>query len=90
VCLGIPGEIVAVDADRPDLATVTVAGVRRLINVSLFDPGDIRPGDWVLVHVGFAMSKIDEAEAAMTLRLLTETGPAYRDEIAAFQTSEPG
>lgn len=90
MCLGIPGEIVAVDADRPDLATVTVAGVRRQINVGLFDPGDIGPGDWVLVHVGFAMSKIDEADAAATLQLLKQTGPAYRDEMAAFQTSEPG
>ena len=90
MCLGIPGEILSMDADRPDFATVTVAGVRRMINVSLFAPGEINPGDWVLVHVGFAMSKIDEGEAAATLRMLQGIGPAYRDEIAAFQSSEPG
>jgi hydrogenase expression/formation protein HypC len=90
VCLGIPGEIVGVDADRPDRATVTVAGVRRVINIGLFESGDIRPGDWVLVHVGFAMAKIDEVEAAATLRMLQEIGPVFRDEIAAFQSSERG
>jgi hydrogenase expression/formation protein HypC len=87
VCLGIPGEIVEVLSDRPDLAKVDVAGVRRAINIGLFDEGEIRPGDWVLIHVGFAMSKIDEAEAAATLAMVQGIGQAYNDELRALADS---
>lgn len=86
MCLAIPGEIVQVDTERPDLATVAVAGVRRTVNVGLVDA--VGPGDWVLVHVGFAMSKIDEAEARATLELLQGLGQAYTDELVALRSSQ--
>jgi hydrogenase expression/formation protein HypC len=88
MCLGIPGEVVELMPDRADLAKVDVAGVRRHINIGLFGEGEIRTGDWVLVHVGFAMSKIDEAEAAATLQLLAGLGQAYADEITALAESD--
>jgi hydrogenase expression/formation protein HypC len=88
VCLGIPGEVVELMPDRADLAKVDVAGVRRAINIGLFGEGQIQTGDWVLVHVGFAMSKIDEAEAAATLELLAGLGQAYADEITALAESD--
>jgi hydrogenase expression/formation protein HypC len=88
MCLGIPGEIVEVMADGGELAVVDVAGVRRPINIGLLPPGEIRKGDWVLVHVGFAMSKVDEAEAFATLELLRGLGQAYTDELAALAESD--
>jgi hydrogenase expression/formation protein HypC len=88
MCLGIPGEIVELIPGQPDLAKVEVAGVRRVINVGLVDRDGIRPGDWVLVHVGFAMSKIDEREAAATLELLRGLGQAYTDELEALAESD--
>ena len=88
MCLGIPGEVVAITDAQRDLATVNVSGVHRVINVGLLD--DVRPGDWVLVHVGFAMSRIDEAEAQATLAMLEGLGQAYTDELAALRTSEIG
>lgn len=86
MCLAIPGEVVAITDAATNLATVDVGGVRRVVNVSLVD--DIGPGDWVLVHVGFAMSKIDESEARTTLEMLAQIGQAYTDELAALRTSE--
>ncbi|HEX3882270.1 MAG TPA: HypC/HybG/HupF family hydrogenase formation chaperone [Stellaceae bacterium] len=82
MCLGIPGQIVAIDDAERRLATVSVAGVKRQINTACIP--DARIGDWVLVHVGFAMSRIDEAEAAETLRILTEIGEAQA-ELDAIQ-----
>ena len=63
MCLGIPGQIVEVGRERPDLATVDIAGVRREIDVSLLVDDPVEPGEWVLVHVGFALSRIDADEA---------------------------
>jgi len=78
MCLGIPGQIVAVTDEENQLAVVNVAGVKREINISCIVNEDHPPlscvGDWVLVHVGFAMSRIDEEEAIKTLQLLTELG----------------
>ncbi|TLG78770.1 HypC/HybG/HupF family hydrogenase formation chaperone [Methylocystis sp. B8] len=78
MCLGIPGCIVSIDNADDLIATVDVSGVRRQINISCVvddaHPVDSCVGDWVLVHVGFAMSRINEAEAAETLRLLKELG----------------
>ena len=78
MCLGIPGCIVSIDNADDLVATVDVSGVRRQINISCVvddaHPVDSCVGDWVLVHVGFAMSRINEAEAAETLRLLRELG----------------
>jgi hydrogenase expression/formation protein HypC len=88
MCLGIPGEIVEVLPDRPDLARVDVSGVRRAINIGLLEGEDISPGDWILIHVGFALSKIDEAEAKSALDFLEGIGQAYADEIEALQESK--
>jgi hydrogenase expression/formation protein HypC len=88
MCLGIPGEIVELSAERGDLAKVEVAGVRRAVNIGLLGRDALAPGDWVLVHVGFAMSKIDEAEAAATLDLLRGLGQAYTDELDALVESD--
>lgn len=88
MCLGIPGEIVAMVDEARHLASVDVAGVRRNVNVGLLVEEGIGPGDWVLIHVGFAMAKIDEQEAAMALEGLQMMGRAYEDEIAAVLESQ--
>ena len=90
MCLGIPGRIVAItDAERK-LAMVDVSGVQRVVNVACVveDDAPIEScvGYWVLVHVGFAMSRIDEDEAAATLKVLTELGEVQQ-ELAAMRTS---
>jgi len=87
MCLGIPGEIIELLDDRPDLAKVDVSGVRRNINIGLLENEPLAPGDWVLIHVGFALSKIDEAEAKAAMEFLEGIGQAYDDEIAALQES---
>jgi hydrogenase expression/formation protein HypC len=84
MCLGIPGQILNYVDDQNDIATVEVSGVRRNINVGLVRPEGIGPGDWVLVHVGFAMSKIDEIEAQETLAMLKQLGEAYKNELDAL------
>ncbi len=89
MCLAIPGQIVEiVDLDR-HLAKVDVGGVRRNINIGLLvDDGGVETGDWVLIHVGFALSKVDADEAAATLRMLEGMGEAYEDELEQLITSE--
>lgn len=93
MCLGIPGCIVRIDDASDMLATVDVCGVRRQINVSCVvddeHPIESCVGDWVLVHVGFAMSRIDEEQAAETLRILTELGEAQA-ELESLQGSAAG
>jgi hydrogenase expression/formation protein HypC len=77
MCLGIPGQIVSIIDPAEALAMVEVGGVRRPVNISFVlddRPAEACIGDWVLVHVGFAMSRIDAAEAARTLELLEELG----------------
>ena len=88
MCLGIPGEVIEIMADRPDLAKVDVSGVRRAINIGLLDGEEVGPGDWVLIHVGFALSKIDEDEAKAAMDFLQDIGKAYEDEIAALRESQ--
>jgi hydrogenase expression/formation protein HypC len=88
MCLGIPGEIVELMDDRPDLAKVDVSGVRRAINIGLLTDEKLEPGDWVLIHVGFALSKIDEEEAKAALDFLEGIGQAYADELAALADSK--
>jgi hydrogenase expression/formation protein HypC len=87
MCLGIPGQIVEVTDSRRKLALVNVAGVKRVINVACIarDDGELQAcvGTWVLVHVGFAMARIDAAEAQKTLDLLTALGEAQA-EVAAL------
>jgi hydrogenase expression/formation protein HypC len=87
MCLGIPGEVVELYDDRDDLAKVDVSGVRRAINIGLLSNEVISPGDWVLIHVGFALSKIDEDEAKAALAFLEGIGQAYTDELLALQES---
>jgi hydrogenase expression/formation protein HypC len=87
VCLGIPGEIVEFVDSHEHLARVDVAGVRRIINIGLLEDEGLRQGDWVLIHVGFAMSKIDEEEAAMALASLQMMGAAFTDEVQAVLES---
>ena len=83
MCLGIPGCIVRIDDAENMLAIVDVCGVRRAINISCIvdddHPAEACVGDWVLVHVGFAMSRIDAEEAASTLRILAELGEAQAE-----------
>ena len=83
MCLGIPAQIVRIDDAERMLATVEVGGVRRQVNIICIVDDEHPPescvGDWVLLHVGFAMSRIDEAEAAETLRVLTELGEAQAE-----------
>jgi hydrogenase expression/formation protein HypC len=90
MCLGIPGQIIEIlDADQL-LAKVDVAGVKRPVNIACIvddaHPAASCMGDWVLVHVGFAMSRIDEEEAQKTLALLSELGEA-QEEIDAMRNS---
>jgi len=88
MCLGIPGEIVEILADREDLAMVSVEGVKRVVNVGLLEDEALVPGDWILIHVGFALSKIDEREAKASLEWLTGVGDAYTDELKALAESD--
>lgn len=81
MCLGIPGQLVELHPDNDHLARVDVSGVRRMINIGLLEDEVLEPGDWVLIHVGFAMSKIDEAEAALALASLKLMGSGLDDEM---------
>ncbi len=74
MCLAIPGRIVTLDACSPQLALVDVVGVRRKVDLGLLQDESVQPGDWVLIHVGFAMSKISEADAADQMRMLAILG----------------
>ncbi|MBA3743727.1 HypC/HybG/HupF family hydrogenase formation chaperone [Sporichthya sp.] len=87
MCLGIPGQIIEITDAENHLAKVDVSGVRRIISVRLLEKEMPEPGGWVLVHVGFAMANIDEEEARLTLEAMEKLGEAYRDEIAAFNSS---
>jgi hydrogenase expression/formation protein HypC len=85
VCLAVPGQIVEIVDEAKRLAKVEVAGVHRTVNVGLID--GIGPGDWVLIHVGFAISQVDEDEALATRRLLEEMGAEYEQELEELKTS---
>ena len=87
MCLGIPGEVIEILPDQPDLARVDVSGAKRVINIGLLADEPLEPGEWVLIHVGFALSKIDEDEAAAALEFLEGIGQAYEDELKALAES---
>ena len=90
MCLAIPGQVVEVHDEPNRLAKVEVAGVQRSVNIGLLDSdggGGAGPGDWVLIHVGFAMSKVDEDEARATLKLLEEMGADYEQELEELKAS---
>ncbi len=88
MCLGIPGQILEMVDDANSIAKVEVSGVKRNVSVALVRPEGIAPGDWVLIHVGFAMSKIDEIEAQETLDILRQMGEIYTDELRMLHESE--
>ncbi len=88
MCLGIPGQIIDIVDDANSIAKVDVSGVRRNVSIVLVRPDGIEPGDWVLIHVGFAMSKIDETEAHETMKALQMMGQAYADELDMLHASE--
>jgi hydrogenase expression/formation protein HypC len=89
VCLAIPGQIVETVDEANRLARVDVVGVRRNVNIGLLDADGegAQPGDWVLIHVGFALSKIDEQEARATLQLLQQMGADYEQELEELKAS---
>jgi hydrogenase expression/formation protein HypC len=89
VCLAIPGQVIAIVDEENRLAKVDVAGVRRNVNIGLLDAdgGGVGPGDWVLIHVGFAISQVDEAEALATRELLEQLGKEYDQEIEELKAS---
>ena len=86
MCLAIPGKIVEIVDEENQIAKVEVGGVRRNVNIGMLDKDDARVGDYVLIHVGFAMSKVDEKEARETLKLLEELG-SYEEEMKQFKSS---
>jgi len=91
MCLAIPGKIVELSPDLPHLALVDVAGVRRKVDLGLLQDDPPAVGEWVLIHVGFAMSKIGEAEAAdqmRTLKLLGEDAAAM-EEVRGYGFGQP-
>ena len=88
MCLAIPGQIVEIVDDEHRLAKVDVAGVSRNVNIGLLDEtGGVGPGDWVLIHVGFAMSKVDEDEALATRSQLVGMGEDYEQELEELKAS---
>jgi hydrogenase expression/formation protein HypC len=84
MCLAIPGKIVEIVDVENRIAKVEVGGVKRNINIGMLREDETHIGDYVLIHVGFAMSKVDEHEAEETLRVLKELGE-YQDEFDQFQ-----
>ena len=84
MCLAIPGKIVEIVDVENRIAKVEVGGVRRNVNIGMLPENDTNVGDYVLIHVGFAMSKVDEHEAEETLRVLKELGE-YQNEFKQFQ-----
>jgi hydrogenase expression/formation protein HypC len=89
MCLAIPGLVIEVIDEVNQIATVDVVGVRRSVNVSLLANEDdqAKAGDWVLIHVGFALSKVDEEEAQATLALLQGMGASYEQELEELKAS---
>jgi hydrogenase expression/formation protein HypC len=89
MCLGIPGQIVEITDPENRIAKVEVSGVRRNVSVGLLDDGDdgVEPGEWVLIHVGFAISRIDEGEARRTREMLESLGELYEQEIGELRGS---
>lgn len=90
MCLGIPGQVVEFVDDTNHLAKVDVSGVRRTVNVGLILPDGLDVGDWVLIHVGFAISRIDEGEARRTLDFLESLGSEFEQELDGLRGSDIG
>ena len=93
MCLGIPGQILEINDPAQLRAKVDVDGVRREVSIALIGldgPDGAQVGDWVLVHVGFAMAKIDEAEARETLDQLKALGDMYEQELSDYSADVEG
>lgn len=88
MCLGVPGQIIEFLDPTHHLARAEISGVRRAINVGLLIPDGLEIGDWVLIHVGFALSKIDEDEARRTLEFLEQLGSDFAEEMVLIKQSE--
>jgi len=88
MCLGIPGQLTEISDVHEHLARVDVSGVTRVINIALLQDEALEAGDWVLIHVGFAIARIDEEEAAFALASLQLIGEAYDDELDGFWSTE--
>ncbi|HEY9500386.1 MAG TPA: HypC/HybG/HupF family hydrogenase formation chaperone [Pyrinomonadaceae bacterium] len=86
MCLAIPGKIVEIVDEENRIAKVEVGGVKRNVNIGMLSESDTKIGDYVLIHVGFAMSKVDEHEAEETLRMLKELGE-FDLEFEQFKTT---
>jgi hydrogenase expression/formation protein HypC len=91
MCLAIPGKLIEMLPGDDSLAVVDVTGVRRKVNLGLLQDENPQPGDWVLIHVGFAMSKISEADAAEQMRVLSILGEneAAMEEVRGYGLDEP-
>lgn len=87
MCLGIPAQVVEIADPVGHLAKVDVNGIKRTVSVRLLAGTGLEVGDWVLVHVGFALAKIDQREADLTLAAVRKMGRAYADELDAFRSS---
>ncbi|MGI8918139.1 MAG: HypC/HybG/HupF family hydrogenase formation chaperone [Pyrinomonadaceae bacterium] len=85
MCLAIPGKIVEIVDQENRIAKVEVGGVKRNVNIGMLEEDEVCVGDYVLIHVGFAMSKVDEQEAEETLRVLKEIGE-FDPELEQFKT----
>jgi len=83
MCLGVPGQIIEVVDAGNFLATAEMSDAKRTINIALVDADGIAPGDWVLVHAGFALNKMTAEEALEARRILQEMADAYADEVGA-------
>lgn len=92
MCLAIPGKIIDVLEGSPTLGTVEVVGVRRKVDLGLLQDDMPKPGDWVLIHVGFAMSKISEKDAMEQMRTLAMLGEAEQamQEVQGYGLEETG
>jgi hydrogenase expression/formation protein HypC len=88
MCLGIAGQIIEFLPEPRDVARVNVFGVERVINVGLVANEGLNPGDWILIHVGFAIAKMDEAEAKASMAFLQGMGEAFTNEMAAAWDEE--
>ncbi len=84
MCLGIPAQIVEIVDPKAKTAKAEIGGVRRIVSCALLE-GEAKVGDWVLIHVGFALDRIDEEQAAETLQLLSDMGEAYERELAQIR-----
>jgi hydrogenase expression/formation protein HypC len=91
MCLAIPGKVVELLSEDRNLAVVEVLGVRRKVDLGLLQEDPPLTGDWVLIHVGFAMSKISAADAEQQLLMLTELGEqdAAMEEVAGYGLGDP-